>query len=139
MNQFDKHLSVICEQVLVLLCLKTDSWLCFAILFRLFDLTFFLFCNEKRFTRPTLPFVKTVGSEVFRGNFDCASEQNYCSHLGMGFLQSYLSVPRNLRRSNVMTVLKKERRYSYLYQPPSEIRPLAVAGVGCYWRPERGK
>ena len=31
-------------------------------------------------------------------------------------------------------VSRKERRYSYLYQPPSEIRPLALAGVGCYWR-----
>ena len=63
-----------------------DSWLCFAILFRLFDLTFFLFCNEKRFTRPTLPFVKTVGADVLRGNFDCAGEQNYRSYLGMGLL-----------------------------------------------------
>ena len=50
-----------------------------------------------------------------------------------------LSVPTNLaasldarRRSDVMTVSKKERRYSYLYQPLSEIRPLTVAGVGCY-------
>ena len=71
---------------------------------------------------------KTVGPEMFRGNFDCAGEQNYRSHLGVGFLQSYLSVPPNLaaslnarRRSDVMTVSKKERRYSYLYQPPSEI------------------
>ena len=67
----------------------------------------------------TLPFVKTVGPEVFRGNFGCASQQNYRSHLAMGFLQSNLSVPLNLaasldarRRSDVMTVLKKERRYS---------------------------
>ena len=87
----------------------------------------------------TLLFVKTVGPEVFWGNFDCAGEQNYRSHLGMGFLQSYLFVPSNLaasldarKRSNVMTVSKKERRYSYLYQPPSEICPLAVAGAGCY-------
>ena len=71
---------------------------------------------------PTLPFIKTIGPEVFRGNFDCVGEQNYHSHLGVGFLQSYLSVPPNLaasldtrRRSDVMTILKKERRYSYLY------------------------
>ena len=123
----------------VLLCLKMDSWLCFAILFRLFDLTFFPFCDEKRFTRSTLLFVKTVGLEVLRGNFDCTGEQNYRSRLGVGFLQSNLFVPPNLaasldvrRRSDVMTVSKKERRCSYLYQPPSEIQPLAVTGVGCY-------
>ena len=47
--------------------------------------------------------------------------------------------PRNLaanldarKRSAVMTFSKKERRYPYLYQPPSEIWPLVVAGVGCY-------
>ena len=82
---------------------------------------------------------------MFRGNFDCVGEQNYRSRLGVGFLQSYLFVPPNLaasldarRRSDVMIFLKKERRYPYLYQPPSEIRPLAVAGAGCYWRPKRG-
>jgi len=81
----------------------------------------------------TLLFVKTVGPEVFWGNFDCAGEQNYRSHLGMGFLRSYQSVLPNLaasldarKRSDVMTVSKKERRYSYLFQPPSEIRPLSL-------------
>ena len=60
---------------------------------------------------PTLLFVKTIGPKVFRGNFDCAGEQNYHSRLGVGFLQSYLSVPLNLvasldarRRSNVMSL-----------------------------------
>ena len=64
----------------------------------------------------TLPFVKTVGPEVFWGNFDCAGEQNYHSRLGMDFLKSYLSIPPNLaasldarRRSDVMTVLKKRK------------------------------
>ena len=71
--------------------------------------------------------------------------KNYRSRRGVGFLQSYLSVPLNLavsldarKRSVVMTVTKKERRYSYLYQPLSEIRPLAVAGAGCYWGSKRG-
>ena len=89
--------------------------------------------------RPTLPFVKTIGPKVFRGNFDRAGEQNYRSRLGVGFLRSYLSVPPNLaasldarKRSDVMIVSKKERRCSYLCQPPSEIRPLAVAGARCY-------
>ena len=95
--------------------------------------------------RPALQFVKTTGPELFRENLDRAGEQNCRSCLGVGFLWSYQSVPPNLaasldarKRSNVMTVSKKERRYSYLYQPPNEIRPLAVAGVGCYWRPEQG-
>ena len=94
---------------------------------------------KKDLCDPTLPLIKTVGPEAFRGNFDCAGEQNYRSRLGVGFLQSYLSVPLNLaasldarRRSDVMTVSKKERRNSYLYQPSSEIRPLAVARAGCY-------
>ena len=94
---------------------------------------------KKDLCDPTLPLVKTVGPEVFRGNFNCAGEQNYHSRLGVGFLRSYLSVPLNLaasldtrKRSDVMTVSKEERRNSYLYQPPSEIRPLAVIGVGCY-------
>ena len=99
MNQFNKHLSVICEQVSVLLCLKMDSWLCFTILFHLFDLTFFPFCDEKRFTRSTLPFVKIVGPEVLRGNFDCAGEQNYRSRLGVGLLRSYQFVPLNFAAS----------------------------------------
>ena len=75
---------------------------------------------------------------MFRANFDCAGEQNYRSRLGVGFLRSYQSVPLNLaisldarKRPDVVTFSKKER-YLYLYQPPSEIRPLTVAGVECY-------
>ena len=78
--------------------------------------------------RSTLLFVKTVGPEGFRGNLGRVGEQNCRSCLGVGFLWSYQSVPPNLaasldarKRSDVMTFLKKERRYLYLYQPPSEI------------------
>ena len=77
---------------------------------------------KKDLCDPTLPLVKTIGPEVFRGNFDYAGEQKYYSRLGVGFLRSYLSVPPNLaasldarKRSDVMTISKKERRYSYLY------------------------
>ena len=87
-----------------------------------------LFAMKRSLCDLTLPLVKTVGPEAFRGNFDCTGEQNYRSHLGMGFLQSYLSVHLNLaasldarRRSDVMAISKKERRYSYPYQPSSEI------------------
>ena len=64
MNKFDKHLSVICEQVLVLLCLKID----FVILFRLSELVFFPFAFEKRgLCDPTLLFVKAIGPKVYKG------------------------------------------------------------------------
>ena len=70
---------------------------------------------KKDLCDPTLPCVKTVGPEVFMGNFNCAGEQNYHSCLGVGFLRSYLSVPPNLaasldmrKRSDAMTVSKKE-------------------------------
>ena len=70
---------------------------------------------KKDLPDPTLPFVKTVRPEVFRGNFDFASEQNYRSRLGVGFLRSYQSVPPNLaasldarKRSDVMNFSKKK-------------------------------
>ena len=70
-----------------------------------------LFAMKEDLCDPILLLVKTVGPEVFRGNFDCAGEQNYHSGLGVGLLWSYLSVPPNLaasldarKRSDVMTV-----------------------------------
>ena len=74
------------------------------------------FCDEKRFTRSTLLFVKTIGPEVLRGNFDCAGEQNYRSCLGVGLLRSYQSLPLNFaaslgarKRSAGMTFSKKRK------------------------------
>ena len=73
-----------------------------------------LFAMKKDLCDPTFLFVKTIGPEVFRGNFDCAGEQNYRSRLGVGFLRSYQSVPPNFaaslgarKRSAVKTFLKK--------------------------------
>jgi len=90
---------------------------------------------KKDLCDPTLPFVKTVGPEVFRGNFDCTGEQNYLSRLGVGFLRSNLSVPPNLaasldsrKRSDVMSVSKKERKYSYLISPRVRSDPLRSLG-----------
>ena len=57
------------------------------------------FVMKKDLCDPTLPLIKTVGPEVFRGNFDCAGEQNYHSRLGVGFLRYYQSVPPNLAAS----------------------------------------
>ena len=55
--------------------------------------------------------------------------------MGVGLLRSYQSVPPNLaanldvrKRSDVMTFSKKGRKYRYLYQPLSEVRPLWLLG-----------
>ena len=122
----------------------------FVVLFRSFDLTFFPFAIEKKgLCDPTLPFVKTIGPEVYKGEIlimlvskvtVAVEAWAFCSFTR----HARLSVPTNLtanlnarKRSDAMTILKK-RRYLYLYQPPSEIRPLVVAGAECYWRPKRG-
>ena len=55
-----------------------------------------LFVMKKDLCDPSLLLVKTVWPKAFRGNFDCAGEQNYHSRLGMGFLRFYQSVPPNL-------------------------------------------
>ena len=126
MNKFDKHLSIICGQVLVLLCSKI-------VLFRSFDLTFFSFAiGKKGLCNPTLPFVKTIGPEVYKGEISIMLVSKVTIAIGAWVFCSLtrharLSVPTNLaasldtrKRSDAMTVSKK-RRYSYLYQPPSEI------------------
>jgi len=90
---------------------------------------------KKRFIRSTLPLVKTTGPEVFRGNLDCASEQTYRSHLGVGFLRYYLSVPPNLaanldarKRSDVMTVSIKEGGTCTFISPRVRSDPLRSLG-----------
>ena len=112
----------------------------FIISFRLFELIFFPFAFEKKgLCDPILPFVKTVGPEVYKGEISIVLVSKVTIAVGAwGFCSltrhARLSVPTNLaanlnvrKRSDAMTVLKK-RRYLYLYQPPSEIQPLAVAG-----------
>ena len=63
----------------------------FVILFHSFELTFFPSAIEKKgLCDPTLPFVKTIGPEVYKGEkFNYAGEQSYRSRRGMGFLLSY--------------------------------------------------
>ena len=97
----------------------------------------------------TLPFVKTIGPEVYKGEISIVLVNKVTIAIGAWVFCSltshaHLSIPTNLaanlnarKRSDATTVSKK-RRYLYLYQPPSAIRPLAVAGGGCYWRPKRG-
>ena len=85
--------------------------------------------------RSTLPFVKTVGTEVFRGNLDRAGEQNCRSCQGVGFLWSYQSVPPNLaasldarKRLDAMTFEKKEVAVP-LSAPESDPTPCGLLGL----------
>jgi len=85
--------------------------------------------------RSTLPFVKTVGPEVFRGNLDRAGEQNCRSYLGVGFWWSYQSIPPNLaasvdarKRSHAMTFSKKEGGSSTFISPRVRSDPLRLLG-----------
>ena len=114
-------------------------------MFHSFELTFFPFAIEKKgLCDPTLPFVKTIGSEVYKGKISIMLVSKVTVAVGAWAFcsltkQARLSVPTNLaasldarKRSDVMIVSKRERRYSYLYQPLSEIRPLVVTRAGCY-------
>ena len=113
-------------------------------------LVFFPFAFEKKgLCDPTLPFVKTIGPEVYKGEILIMLVRKVTIAVGAWVFCSLtrharLSIPTNLaanlnvsKRSDAMTISKK-RRYSYFYQPSSEIQPLVVAGAGCYWRPKRG-
>ena len=115
----------------------------------MFDLTFFPFAFKKKsLCNPTLPFVKTIGPEVYKGEISIMLVSKVTVAIGAWVFCSLtrharLFVPTNLatslgmrKRSDTMTVSKKG--VLYLYQPPSEIRHLAVAGVECHWRPKRG-
>ena len=102
-----------------------------------------MYSKKKGSCNPTLLFVKTKGPEVCKRETSIMLVSKVTVAVGAWvFLQSDHAcpefVPTNLatnlnvrKRSNVATISKK-RMYLYLYQPPSEIRPLAVAGVKCY-------
>ena len=120
----------------------------FITLFHLSELVFFPFAFEKKgLCDPTLPFVKTIGPKVYKGEISIMLVSKVTVAVEACVFccltrRARLSIPTNLaanlnarKRSDATTVLKKER-YLYLYQPPSEICPLAVAGAGCYWRPK---
>ena len=118
-------------------------------MFRSFELTFFPFAFEKKgLCGPILPFIKTIGPEVYKGEISIVLVSKVTIAVGAWVFCSLtrharLFVPTNLaanlnmrKRSAAVTISKK--RVIYLYQPPSEIRPLGVAGVECHWRPKRG-
>ena len=112
MEKLDEPFYVIREQVSVLLRAE-NSFVCF----------FFHFCDEKKFARSDpSPLLRPYGLRCF------LEEQTYRHYLAVGFLWYYRSVPPNLaasldtrKGSSVMTCFEKERRYSYLYQPLSEV------------------
>ena len=101
--------------------LKTVSWICLVVFH--FVYFFFHFCDEKKFARSDpSPLLRPYGLRCF------LEEQTYRHYLAVGFLWYYRSVPPNLaasldmrKGSSVMTCFEKERRYSYLYQPLSEV------------------
>jgi len=107
--------------VSALLCLKINSKFCFVILFRLSELVFFPFAFEKKgLCDPTLPFVKTVGPEVYKGEISIMLVGEVTIAVGAWVFCSLtrhacLSVPTNLaanlnvrKRSDTTTVSKKE-------------------------------
>ena len=67
LDKFDKHLSVICGQVSILLCLEIVSFRNF-VSFVLILLSSLLHL-KKGLCDPIFSFVKTVGSEVYKGKF----------------------------------------------------------------------
>ena len=91
MNESDKHLYVICGQVSTLLCPKTYSSFRFVILFHLSKLVFFPFAFEKKgLCDPTLPFVKTIGPEVYKEEISIMLVSKVTIAVGAwAFLQSY--------------------------------------------------
>ena len=92
-----------------------------------FDLTFFPFAIEKKsLCDPTLPFVKTIGPGVYKGENSIMLVSKVTVAIGAWVFCSLtrcarLSIPTNLaagldvrKRSDALTVSNK-RRYWYLY------------------------
>ena len=112
----------------------------FVISFHLIELTFFPFCMRKRGSRnPTLPFVKTVGPEVCRRKTSIMRVSKVTIAVGACVFCSLTKHARLFVPTNLAANLNMRERSDapkkgvlYFYQPPSEIRPLAVAGVECY-------
>ena len=99
-------------------------------MFRSFDLTFFPFAFEKKgLCDPTLPFVKTIGPEVYKGEISIMLVSKvtvanrawvFCSLTR----HARLSVPTNLaanlntrKRSDTTTILKKKEVFIPLSAP----------------------
>ena len=103
-----------------------------------------LFAFEKRCScNLTLLFVKAIGLEVCKRETwimlvskvtIAVGAWVFCSltrHARL-FVLTNLAANLNMRKRSDTLRLFEKRRYLYLYQPPSEIRPLAVAGVECH-------
>ena len=98
----------------------------FVILFRLSELVFFPFAFEKKgLCDPTLPFVKTVGPEVYKGEISIMLVSKVTIVVGAWAFcclteRARLSVSMNLatnlsaRKRSDATNVSKKRRYLYL-------------------------
>ena len=104
-------------------------------MFRSFELTFCPFTIKKKgLCDPTLPFVKTIGPEVYKGEILIMLVSKVTVAVGAWAFccltrRARLSVPTNLaanlsarKRSDSMNVSKKEEVFI----------PLAAVGDGCY-------
>ena len=110
-------------------------------MFRSFELTFFPFAIEKKgLCDPTLPFVKTIGPEVYKGEILIMLVSKVTVAVGAWAFCSLtrracLSVPTNLaanlvarKRSNATTVSKKGGIYTFI-SPRVRSDPLRLLGL----------
>ena len=109
----------------------------------------FLYAKREGSCIPTLPFVKTIGPEVYKGEILIMLVSKVTVAIGAWPFccltrHARLSAPTNLaanlnarKRSDATTVSKKGGIYTFI-SPRVRSDPLAVAGAGCYWRPKRG-
>ena len=112
----------------------------FVILFRLVELAFFPFCIKKRGScNPTLPFVKTVGPEVYKRETLIMLVSKVTIAIGAWVFCSltshaHLSIPTNLaanlnarKRSDAMTISKKGGIHTII-SPRVRSDPLRLLG-----------
>ena len=98
-------------------------------MFRSFELTFFLFAIKKGLCDPTLPFVKTIGAEVYKGEILIMLVSKVTVAVGAWAFccltrRARLYVPTNLaanltvrKRSDAMTVSKRKEVFIPLSTP----------------------
>ena len=107
----------------------------------MFDLTFFPFAFEKKgLCDLTLPFIKTIGPEVYKGGIPIMLVSKVAVAVGAWVFYSLtrracLSVPTNLaasldarKRSDAMTVLKQKGGIRTFISPLVRSDPLRLLG-----------
>ena len=110
-------------------------------MFHLFELVFFPFAFKKKgLCDPTLPFIKTIGPEVYKGKILIMLVSKVTIAIGAWVFCSLtrharLSIPTNLvinlntrKRSDAMTILKKGRIHTFI-SPRVRSDPLRSLGL----------